>query len=329
MLRYIPIRSASAVGVAAVLLAFVGLSLGSTLAKASGSPGSVVAFWRLLIAAGLWHALIALRGVRQGAPRHVDRAAWGLATLPGIAFGVNLCCFFSGVDRTPIAHAEFISALTPLVMIPLAAVTLKERIERHTVVAGAVALCGVALILSRTTGGATSYLGDLLVTASMGAWVVHLLSGRRARTRLDTLDFMAVMSTAACLTTLAISLAVAGGPGELVGLSAKGWLVVSVLAVTAGVVSHGLIAWSQRRVPLGTISMLQLVQPGLGVLWGATFLGEGVVAIQLVGMAVVLGAVGTIARRSARPVSAPEAPGSRRHPPPCAAAARADAPRPA
>ena len=69
-----------------------------------------------------------------------------------------------------------------------------------------------------------------------------------------------------------------------------------MLALTAGVVSHGLIAWAQQRVPVSTISMLQLAQPGLGVLWAATFLGEPVAPIQLVGMAIVLGASATIAR---------------------------------
>jgi hypothetical protein len=37
------------------------------------------------------------------------------------------------------------------------------------------------------------------------------------------------------------------------------------------------------------------------VLWAATFLGEPVAPIQLVGMAIVLGAVGAIARLAAQP----------------------------
>ena len=90
---------------------------------------------------------------------------------PGIAFGVDLACFFSGVNHTPIAHAEFITALTPLVLIPVAAITLRERVSRRTVVAGAVALAGVALILSKAPAGGTSYLGDLLVLAAVATWV--------------------------------------------------------------------------------------------------------------------------------------------------------------
>ncbi|MGD9703182.1 MAG: DMT family transporter [Acidimicrobiia bacterium] len=294
-----PRDSASVRGVIAIVVAFVGLSLGSTITKSTGSPGPVVAFWRFLIAAVLWHVAIAARGARRGGSPTVDATAWRVATLPGIAFGVNLSCFFSGVTRTPIAHAEFISALTPLILVPLAAHVLRERVQRYVVVCGAIALAGIVLILSQAPDTGTSYFGDALVGLSMVAWIAYLMTGTAARARLSTPDFMAVMSTAACITTLPIALLTAGGPAGLVAVSAKGWLLVALLAISAGVAAHGLIAWAQRRVPVGTISVLQLGQPGLGVLWAATFLGESVERVQLLGMAVVLAAVGTIARRSA------------------------------
>lgn len=296
----------------AILVAFVGLSLGSTIAKSSGSPGPVVAFWRLLIGAVLWHTWIWVRGALNGSPRAVDASAWRVATLPGIAFGVNLSCFFSGVTRTPIAHAEFVSALTPLVLLPLAALTLNERVQRHVVIGGVVAVSGVALILSQAPSGGTSYFGDFLVACSMLAWVVYLITAKAARSHISTHDFMAAMSTVACVTTLPISLITAGGPGELFDLSAKGWLLVALLAITAGMISHGLIAWAQPRLPVGTVSMLQLGQPGLGVLWAATLLDESVKPIQLVGMAIVLGAVASIARRSAATHSQERPPGTAR-----------------
>jgi drug/metabolite transporter (DMT)-like permease len=284
--------------VAAVVAAFVGLSLGSTLAKSSGSPGVVVAFWRFLIAAAVWHAWIAIRGVRTGSARAVDARAWRAASVPGIVFGVNLACFFSGATRTPIAHAEFISALTPVVLIPVAAVVLKERVQRFAVAAGAVALAGVMLILGQAPPEGTSLTGDLLVVGAVTAWVVYLMTAKSARARLDTSAFMAVMTTTACLT--ALTLALAAEPGALVGLTATGWMVVAVLAVTAGTIAHGLLAWAQSRVAVGTISMLQLTQPGLGVLWAATWLGEAVTAVQVLGMVIVLGAVGTVAWHTTR-----------------------------
>ncbi len=287
-------------GVAAILIAVVGLSLGSTMVKSTGSPGPVVAFWRLLIGAVLWHVFIAVRGHRNQTSRVVDRAAWRAATLPGIAFGVNLSFFFSGVTRTPIAHAEFIGALTPLIIVPIAAYRLKEPIQRYLVICGVFALSGVTLILSSADAKGTSYIGDLMVLAANMFWITYLLLSKKARTLLSTPHFMTVMTSAACLTTLPIALITAGSPAKLGNLSTKGWVLIVVMAITSGMISHGLIAWAQQRIPVGTISLLQLGQPGLGVLWAATFLGESVKSIQLVGMAVVLAAVGTIAWRSAQ-----------------------------
>jgi drug/metabolite transporter (DMT)-like permease len=295
-----PAVSGLGLGVVAVVLAFGGLSLGSTLAKSSGSPGAVVALWRFAIAAVLWHGIVAIRARRVGSASAVaSPMAWRLATLPGIAFGVNLSCFFSGVERTPIAHAEFISACAPLILVPLGAWRLRERVPGHVVACGAVALGGVTLILASKSSAATSVGGDLLVAGSVFAWALYLMVARSARQRVGTAEFMAVMSTAACATTVVITLLTAG-PAETLGVSAKGWLIVTVLAVTSGVVSHGLIAWAQQRVAVGTVSMLQLTQPALGVLWAAAFLGESVRPVQLAGMALVLSAVAMIAHRTAR-----------------------------
>lgn len=306
------IQSATTKGVIAILIAVVGLSLGSTMVKSTGSPGPVVAFWRLLAGAILWHGFIAINGFRTKTSRAVNRAAWRAATLPGIAFGVNLSLFFSGVTRTPIAHAEFIGALTPLLVVPIAAYRLKEPIRRYIVICGIVALVGVTLILSPAQAAGTSYFGDLLIACAILAWVVYLLLSKKARAVLSTPQFMTVMTSAACIVTFPIALFTAGSPAKLGDLTAKGWVLVAVMAVTSGMISHGLIAWAQQRIPIGTISMLQLGQPGLGVLWAAAFLGESVKAIQLVGMAIVLAAVGVIAWRSAQSqapaLGKPEAP---------------------
>src|SRR3954447_4262963 len=192
----------AAAGVLVVLLGFVGLSLGSTMAKATHAPGSVVAFWRLLIGAVLWQAIVALRGARRGTPLLLSAEAWRLCALPGFVFGLNIALFFSGVDRTPIAHAEFISALTPLVLVPLTAITLKERVPRAAIVAGVFALAGVSQILSRSPSGHTSYLGDLMILGAMSTWITYLIWAKSARTRIGAFDFMAAMTVVACVTTL-------------------------------------------------------------------------------------------------------------------------------
>jgi drug/metabolite transporter (DMT)-like permease len=298
----------AAAGVVVVLLGFVGLSLGSTMAKATHAPGSVVAFWRLLIGAVLWQVVVALRRRGTGEPLLVGPEAWRLCALPGFVFGLNIALFFSGVDRTPIAHAEFISAMAPLVMVPLTAILLKERVPRPAIVAGVFALAGVSLILSRAPSGHTGYVGDLMILGAMFTWIGYLFWSKSVRARLSASEFMAAMSAVACITALPVALITSGGPSGLVDLTPQGWILSAALAISTGMVAHGLIAWSQGKVELGTISLIQLVQPGLGALWGAVFLSETVVAIQLLGIAIVLVSVGVIVRSSARPPAAPTRP---------------------
>lgn len=299
MLKYL--SHSGHAGVAAVVVAFAGLSIGSTIAKSTGEPGPVVAFWRFCLCAVIWHAAVAIRGARHGSARTVGAAAWRLATIPGLAFGVNLSLFFSGAARTPIAHAEFISALTPVVMVPLAARLTRRRVERAVIVLGAVALSGIALILSAAPAGGTSLAGDALVVGAMATWILYLLVAKSARARIDTPRFMAVMSTAAAAVTLPIALATADTSGATATLTPRTWLLIATMAVVSGVVAHGLIAWAQQRVAVGTISLLQLTQPALGVLWAAVLLGEAARPVQLAGMAVVLVAVGLVALRSSPP----------------------------
>lgn len=296
-------QSEATKGVLAILVAVLALSMGSTLVKSTGSPGPVVAFWRLLLGAILWHGYVAVRGSQVGGGRFANRDAWKAAALPGIAFGVNISLFYSGVIRTPVAHAEFIGALTPLVIVPYASWRLKERIPRQVIVAGGFAVAGIALILSAraTTRKATdSWVGDVLVFTAIFCWAYYLIRSKKARERVSTGPFMAVVTSAAAVTTLPLALLTAGGPAQLVRLTPKAWALIAVMAVTAGMLAHGLITWAQRRIPVGTISLLQLGQPGLSVLWAATFLSESVRAIQIVGMAVVLAAVGAIAYSSSR-----------------------------
>jgi drug/metabolite transporter (DMT)-like permease len=94
-------------------------------------------------------------------------------------------------------------------------------------------------------------------------------------------------------------------------VSARGWALIALMALTSGMLAHGALAWAQRRVPVSTISMMQLGQPGISTLWAFLLLGESVRPVQLVGMVVVVVAVGLIAIRAARSaVAGPATPGA-------------------
>jgi drug/metabolite transporter (DMT)-like permease len=288
--------------VAAVLL----FSCSSTLVKWSQTPGAVVAFWRMLISVALWWVVILARRARTGRPAPSPEV-W-LRVLPaGLCFGINITLFFTAISRTSIAHAEFITALSPIVLLPLGAVVFGEHPDRRALPWGAVSLVGLAIVLflGGNQGGATVG-GDLLVLVVVTFWVGYLLTGRRARATVDVVDFMATMMPLGVLTAAPMALLIAGG--DIWPLSTKAWVAAGLLGIMTGMLGHGLIAFSQREVDIATIGIIQVGQPALAVGWSFVILGEQIKPAQIPGMVLVIVGLAafTIAsqRRPAPPVAA-------------------------
>ena len=279
------------VGIAAMLLAVLAFSSSSSIVKWADTPGSVVAFWRMIIAVGLWWIVIGVRRAAAGRPAP-SAATWRHVLPAGLFFGLNITLFFTAINNTSIAHAEFITALSPLALVPLGAVLFHEKPDQRALLWGGLTLVGLAMVLflGGSQGGAT-LAGDALVVLVVGTWVAYLVTGRRARATVDVVDFMSTMMPIGMITATPIALILAGD--ELWPLSAKGWISVALLSVLTGMLGHGLIAFAQREVDVGTISIIQVAQPALAVCWGYLLLGEAIRPAQIPGMVLVI--VGLVA----------------------------------
>jgi drug/metabolite transporter (DMT)-like permease len=129
-------------------------------------------------------------------------------------------------------------------------------------------------------------------------WATYLLTSRRLRDQMSVQSIMAAVMTTATATLFPIALV----KGHLTDLTAHSLPYLALLTVVTGTVAHGFIVFAQRSVPVGTISILQVGQPALAVLWAFVLLDQGIRAIQLVGMALVIGgllAVVLVTRRMA------------------------------
>jgi drug/metabolite transporter (DMT)-like permease len=110
------------------------------------------------------------------------------------------------------------------------------------------------------------------------------------------------MTTVAVLGALML-LPVAVVSGKLWEVPAGAWKFIILLAVMTGTICHGLLAWSQTRVPVSTISILQVGSPALATLWAYLVLGETIDGVQAIGMAVVIVALAVFTITSRRTVS--------------------------
>jgi drug/metabolite transporter (DMT)-like permease len=264
----------------------------------------VVAFWRMIGAVIGWWTVIAITRVRSGRPAPTA-ATWRLALAPGLAFGANIALFFTAITKTSIAHAEFITALTPLILLPAGAFFFGERPNWNALRWGLISIFGVSLVLFfGPEQGASSLSGDVLMIGVIALWTTYLLTSKRARAAgVGTLDFMACMMPIGVLTAGPIAAIIAGS--DVFGLTAKGWLVVLILTLLTGMLSHGCIVFAQQHLPVATISIMQTAQPALAVFFAFLILDEAVRAPQVVGMALVITGLALFTLASSRSATIP------------------------
>ena len=113
-------------GIAVVVVAVLSFSISSSIIKWSESTGSVLAFWRMIGAVLGWWIVVMIARARSGRPLP-SKETWKVVLTPALFFGLNIAIFFTAITRTSIAHAEFITTLTPLVLLPAGALFFGER----------------------------------------------------------------------------------------------------------------------------------------------------------------------------------------------------------
>ena len=275
------------VGIAAVLSAVMLFALSLSIIKWPGIPGSVIAWWRLVGSSILWWVVLNVRRARTGTPLPSARV-WKLAIVPALFFGINISFTFNALTRTSIAHADFIAAMSPLVTMPLGFVIFRERPQWRALAWGVLSIAGIAIVLfNGPAKGVATWQGDLLAVAGMAGLACYLLAAKYARSKgVETFDLMALVMPMALITATPVVLVIAGD--QLWPLSWKAWTAIAILSVMTGMVAHGLLVFAHPRVPIATMSTMQVSQPALSAMWAWLLLGEAVAPAQVPGMALVI-----------------------------------------
>lgn len=263
----------------------VAFSFGSTIVKKAAIPGPTLAFWRMVALVPVWTAILWWRE-----RRFVTAGELRKALVPGVVFGLNLTCFFTGVTKTTVANAEFIGALTPIVLIPAGVLLFKDRIDRAALLWGVMSLGGLMLVLfNAPSKGNASWAGNGLVVLAMMCWATYILTSRRMR---QGMSVASIMTSAMLIATLTI-LPIVVFTGNITKVTVHSVPYILALTLLTGTVAHGLVVFAQRSVAVGTISLMQVAQPALAAIWSVLFLSQTVRSIQILGMVLVV--VGLIA----------------------------------
>ena len=169
---------------AAVAVAVMSWGLAGVIIKAIDMGSIAIAAWRFAIYAAILTGWLYATGGRLDS-RVLRRAAPG-----GLLLALDVMLFFTAVRLTNVVNATTIGALQPLVVAGVAVRWFGERITWRELVAAVVAIVGVVVVITQSSGTPEwSGAGDLAAVGALFAWSGYFVAAKRTAGTLTPLEF--------------------------------------------------------------------------------------------------------------------------------------------
>jgi drug/metabolite transporter (DMT)-like permease len=261
----------------------------SILVKLSHASPETAAIFRCVYALPVLALLAFLEDRRYGRRPWRDRrpVVWG-----GVFMAIDLILWHHSIDDVGAGLATVLANIQ-VVLVPLVAwAVLSEHPGRRVLVALPVTVAGVLLISGVVEHGAYGRSPGAGALFGVGAGIAYV--GVLLLLRRGGVDLRRPAGPLLDLTfTAAITASVIGpitGNARFVPVwPGAGWLIL--LALTSQVAGWLLITMSLPRLPAATTSLLLMIQPVGSLALGALIFSESPSALQLLGVALVIGAV--------------------------------------
>lgn len=247
----------------------------------------------LVLAIGTYNALVWRTGavaVMSGALFFALRNPWpgrGAMTIHvrrGLVGAVMAVLFFWGLGRVPLAQAIALAFIAPLIALFLAAILLKERIERRAVFASLLGLAGVAVIFigqAEAELGRDAALGSIAILASACLYAYNIILMRQQALVARPLEVAFFISG---ITTLAY---LVGAPVLAKLPALEHWpYILAGAALAFG--SLLLLAWAYRRAQAQHLAPVEYTSFIWASALGWMVFGEEVSWFTLAGAALIV-----------------------------------------
>jgi drug/metabolite transporter (DMT)-like permease len=232
---------------------------------------------------------------RSGVPPRLARL--GLLN-PGLAYGLSLI----GLVSISASLSVLLWATEPLMILVLARPVLGERLGAEIVALSAVAVAGIALVVSDPVAS-VSLPGVALTLAGVACCAVYAVAARRwVGSAESTLEVVAAQQLHAFgVAVPVVGIAILTGATQLpVAISTLGWASAVASGVLYYAVAYWLYLFALRVLPASLAATSFYLVPVFGVGGGGLLLHEGFEPRQWAGAAVVVVALAIIGTRAGR-----------------------------
>lgn len=297
-------RSSEVVALLALLAGALAIGSSGIFVRLSETGPTATAFWRGCLALpllALWAWLERAPGTRGAAGEHAILRE-PLFLWAGVFFAGDLALWHSSLLLTSIAASTLEANCAPMLVTLAAWALWGERPRGAFLVALALAFGGMLLILVPKLGaGSHALLGDALGLGTACFYAAYIIAVARLRANHGT--GIVMFYSTLVFTVLLLPLALLQ---KFLPVSAHGWWVLIGCALTAQVLGQSLIAYALAHLPatFGAVGLYLQVVAAAVYAW--LLLGERLAPVQMLGGAVVLGAI-ALARgtRGAAPIAPP------------------------
>lgn len=266
----------------------VGAALAITLFPEVGPLGMVML--RLVFSA------ILLLLIARPALRGHSRSGWLAVCGFGLVLALMNGLFYLALARLPLGVTVTIEVLGPLVL------SIVASRRRSAWLWAVLALVGVAAL----GGGGWDRLDPIGVLFALGAaasWAFYILASARVGREFPRLDGLALAMTVGAIIALPFGILSAGSALLRPDLLALG----AAVAVLSSTIPYALELIALRRLPAAAFAILMSLAPATAALAGWLLLGQALVWLEIVGIALVIvasiGAVRSASRAAAEPVA--------------------------
>ncbi len=262
------------------------LSTSAIFAKIAVAPSSVMAFYRLLIAAIVLTPFFLFRQKNRSEINTLQTKQWMQIISAGLLLALHYVLWFESLNFTSVASSTILVCLQPLFSLALERFVNRKKIKTTALTGCIIALCGCIIIGSGDLQiSGKSLLGDILALVAAGVISLYFFVGENVRKDISAVTYSTLSYFFSAIILL---IYIVSRNDSLRGYTVHTWLAFIGLAVISTIGGQFIFNLLLKRVPASAVTMSILGEPIGTCFLAYLILHEAVVLQQFIGISVIM-----------------------------------------
>lgn len=262
------------------------LSTSAIFVKTADAPSSVIAFYRLLIAAIVLTPFFLCSKKTRTEIKTLSMKQWIQILSAGLFLALHYVLWFESLNFTSVASSTVLVCLQPLFSLALERFVSKKKIRPTALTGCIIALCGCVIIgFGDLRISGKSLLGDILAVIAAGVISLYFFVGENVRKDISAVSYSTL---GYYFSAIILLIYILFRNDSLRGYTGQTWMAFVGLAVISTIGGQFLFNLLLKKVPASAVTMSILGEP-IGTCFLAYLILHEVIALQqFIGILVIL-----------------------------------------